>query len=169
MLVAMGLGRKSALLPTHRRAAGFRFRACLSAQWLALVSPPGWAAWMPGHNTLAQVHDVYHRGRSSQGRHVAMQTIDRAVTPSNSGSRAVNLRVREDIRDLIDRAAQSQGKSRSEFMIDAARRATEEALLDQTLVRVDQASYALFLDVLDQPPGGEGFDRLMKVAKPWKA
>jgi uncharacterized protein (DUF1778 family) len=60
------------------------------------------------------------------------------ITPTTeTTTRAVNLRVREDIRDLIDRAAQSQGKSRSEFMIDAARRAAEDALLDQTLVRVD--------------------------------
>jgi uncharacterized protein (DUF1778 family) len=84
-------------------------------------------------------------------------------------TRAVNLRVREDIRDLIDQAARSQGKSRSEFMIDAARRAAEDALLDQTLIRVGQKTYKHFLKVLDQPPGGETYDRLMKVKKPWKA
>jgi uncharacterized protein (DUF1778 family) len=91
-------------------------------------------------------------------------------TPTTeTGTRAVNLRVREDIRNLIDRAAQTQGKSRSEFMIDAARRAAEDALLDQTLVRVDAQTYAHFLSVLDQPPGGEGYERLMKAAKPWQA
>jgi hypothetical protein len=40
-----------------------------------------------------------------------------------SKTRAVNLRVREEIRDLIDQAAKIQGRSRSDFMIDAARRA----------------------------------------------
>lgn len=90
------------------------------------------------------------------------------IAPNDPHTRAVNLRVREDIRTLIDRAAQSQGKSRSEFMIDAARRAAEEALLDQTLVRVDPDTYAHFLSVLDQPPGGTGYKRLMKAAKPWK-
>jgi uncharacterized protein (DUF1778 family) len=84
-------------------------------------------------------------------------------------TRAVNLRVRQDIRDLIDRAAKSQGRSRSEFMIDAARRAAEEALLDQTLVRVDRQTYDRFLQVLDQPPGDEGFERLMRAQPPWKA
>lgn len=83
-------------------------------------------------------------------------------------TRAVNLRVREDLRGLIDRAARAQGKTRSDFMIDAARRAAEDALLDQTLVRVDDASYRHFLAVLDQPPGGEGFARLMKAPKPWQ-
>lgn len=82
---------------------------------------------------------------------------------------AVNLRVRDDVRALIDRAAKSHGKSRSEFMIDSARRAAEDALLDQTLVRVDQVTYAHFLQVLDQPPGSVGFDRLMAASKPWAA
>ena len=98
-----------------------------------------------------------------------MQSHDHAVGTPDTSTHAVNLRVRNDIRGLIDRAAQSQGKSRSEFMIDAARRAAEEALLDQTLVRVDAQSYAHFLTVLDQPPSGQGYERLMKAAKPWEA
>ncbi|WP_295387757.1 DUF1778 domain-containing protein [uncultured Thiodictyon sp.] len=84
-------------------------------------------------------------------------------------TRAVNLRVREDIRDLIDQAAKSQGRSRSDFMIDAARRAAEDALLNQTLVRVDRQTYEHFLTVLDQPPEGEGFERLMRAPSPWKS
>jgi len=80
---------------------------------------------------------------------------------------AVNLRVRSDIRALIDRAAQAYGKTRSDFMIDASRRAAEDALLDQTLIRVDQETYDHFLSVLDQPPSGTGFSRLMKARKPW--
>lgn len=42
-------------------------------------------------------------------------------------------------------------------------------MLDQTLIRVDQKTYTHFLNVLDQPPGSEGYRRLMKVKKPWKA
>jgi uncharacterized protein (DUF1778 family) len=98
-----------------------------------------------------------------------MKTLDQAAAPNDSTTRAVNLRVREDIRNLIDRAAQGQGKSRSEFMIDAARRAAEDALLDQTLVRVDPETYAHFINVLDSPPGGAGYKRLIKAAKPCKA
>lgn len=82
-------------------------------------------------------------------------------------TRAVNLRVREDIRDLIDQAARSHGKSRSDFMIDAARRAAEDVLLDQALVRVDAEAYAHFVAVLDQPPDNEGYARLMAAPKPW--
>jgi uncharacterized protein (DUF1778 family) len=83
--------------------------------------------------------------------------------------RPVNLRIREDVRNIIDRAASLRGKSRSDFMIDAAYRAAEDTLLDQTLVRVDEESYRHFLSVLDQPPAGNGFDRLMNAPKPWQA
>ncbi len=87
---------------------------------------------------------------------------------SEPTTRAVNLRVREEVRDLIDQAARIQGRSRSDFMIDAARRAAEETLLDQTLVRVDRETYEHFLAVLDHPPAGEGYERLMTVPSPWK-
>ena len=80
---------------------------------------------------------------------------------------AVNLRMRGDARALIDCAAKARGKSRTEFMIDAALRSAEEALLDQTLVRVDAETYAQFVAILDQPPDSEGFKRLMNVRKPW--
>jgi uncharacterized protein (DUF1778 family) len=81
---------------------------------------------------------------------------------------AVNLRIRSDIRSLIDRAARTNGKTRSDFMIEASRRAAEDALLDQTFVRVDQETYNKFLSVLDQPPNGAGFQRLMQARKPWE-
>jgi uncharacterized protein (DUF1778 family) len=85
-----------------------------------------------------------------------------------TNTRTVNLRIREDVRGLIDRAARAQGKTRSDFMIDAARRAAEDAILDQTLVRVDPESYRNYIAVLDTPPGGEGFERLMSASKPWQ-
>lgn len=93
-----------------------------------------------------------------------MTDVDDRTPP---GTRPVNLRVREDLRDLIDRAARSHGKSRSEFMIDAARRAAEDALLDQAFVRVDGAAFAHFAEVLDAPPGGAGYERLMSARTPW--
>lgn len=75
--------------------------------------------------------------------------------------------MRNDTRALIDRAAEIRGKNRSEFMIDAAVAAAQDTLLDQTLVLVDRETYDFYLSVLDQPPGGEGFERLMKTTPPW--
>ncbi|AGG75224.1 DUF1778 domain-containing protein [Sinorhizobium meliloti] len=88
---------------------------------------------------------------------------------ADTHAKPVNLRIREDIRKVIDRAASIRGKTRSDFMIDAAYRAAEDTLLDQTLVRVDEHSYRHYLDILDQPPSGDGFERLMNAPKPWQS
>ena len=79
----------------------------------------------------------------------------------------VHIRLKDDARSLIDRAAKIRGKNRSEFMVEAAVAAAEDTLLDQTLVKVDQASYDHYVKVLDQPPSTEGFARLMNAPKPW--
>ncbi|MCW5761197.1 MAG: DUF1778 domain-containing protein, partial [Phenylobacterium sp.] len=46
----------------------------------------------------------------------------------------LNLRIKPEVRDLIDRAAELQGRSRTDFVLDAARRAAEEALRDQPFI-----------------------------------
>jgi uncharacterized protein (DUF1778 family) len=85
------------------------------------------------------------------------------TTPSTS------LRIPEQARAIIDRAAAIRGKNRSEFMIEAALVAAEDTLLDQTLIKVDRAAYNHFLKALDQPPDAEGFARLMNAPTPWSA
>src|ERR1700693_1987003 len=57
----------------------------------------------------------------------------------------LNLRIKPDERGLIDRAAQSLGKNRTDFILDAARRAAEEALLDRTVLTVSPEAYAEFV------------------------
>ena len=86
-----------------------------------------------------------------------------------SHSKPVNIRIREDIRTLIDRAAEIQGKSRSEFMVDAARRAAEDALLDQTILRMSEADFAAFVKILDNPPpAGAKLKKLMAQKPFWE-
>ncbi|KUR79124.1 CopG family transcriptional regulator [Novosphingobium sp. FSW06-99] len=82
--------------------------------------------------------------------------------------KAVNLRVREDTRALIDKAATIQGRSRTDFMIEAARRAAEEAILDQRVIMVDQESYDRFLAALDRAPeSNDKLRKLMHTKAPW--
>jgi uncharacterized protein (DUF1778 family) len=50
---------------------------------------------------------------------------------------AINLRARASDRDLIDRAAQAQGKTRSEFMLEAARERARQVLVDQVFFQLD--------------------------------
>lgn len=82
--------------------------------------------------------------------------------------KAVNLRVREDTRALIDKAASIQGRSRTDFMIEASRRAAEEAILDQQVIMVSRESYDHFLAVLDRPPeSNEKLRKLLRTKAPW--
>ena len=84
-------------------------------------------------------------------------------------TQAVNLRVRPETRALIDHAAQVVGRSRSDFMIEAARRAAEEAILDQTMILTDQDGYDRVLALLDRPPeSNDRLRRLMQTPAPWE-
>jgi uncharacterized protein (DUF1778 family) len=97
--------------------------------------------------------------------HVPAPSRDRGTARTG----VVNLRVQPAERALIDRAAAARGKSRSEFMLEASRRAAEETLLDQTFFRIDPAAYARFLEMLDAParPSPE-LRRLMQTRAPWE-
>lgn len=91
-------------------------------------------------------------------------TIERPAARTGT----INIRVKPAERALIDRAAAAQGKSRSEFMLESSRRAAEEVLLDRTLLRVDSATYARFVELLDAPPRpNKQLRRLMQSKAPW--
>jgi uncharacterized protein (DUF1778 family) len=81
----------------------------------------------------------------------------------------LNMRIKPEDRSLFDWAAKAQGKTRTEFILEAARKAAEDALLDRSLVRVDPDAYAAFLDRPDKPL--EPSDRLkqtMRSKAPWE-
>ncbi len=94
-------------------------------------------------------------------------TTNRRQPTARSG--VINIRVRPDDRGLIDRAASALGKSRSDFMLEASRRAAEQALLDQTVLRVDAATFKRFVELLDAPPRpNAALRRLMQTKPPWE-
>lgn len=81
----------------------------------------------------------------------------------------LNLRIPPVERNLIDRAAESAGKTRTEFILGAARRAAEEALLDRALMVVSPQAYAAFLERLDQPAQpNDRLRRTMRARAPWR-
>ena len=82
---------------------------------------------------------------------------------------AISMRMNDDDRSLIDQAAVLSGKSRSEFMLDAARRAASEAILDRTLFRMKPADFTRFVALLDaQPQPNAKLRRLMQAKAPWE-
>ncbi len=81
----------------------------------------------------------------------------------------LNLRIKPEERGLIDRAAKSVGKNRTDFVLEAARRAAEEALLDRTIFTVSRKAYAEFLARLDAPAKpNERLRRTMRSKAPWE-
>ena len=90
-------------------------------------------------------------------------------TPTKRAPReTLNLRIPAAERSLIDRAAKSSAKTRTDFILSAARRAAEEELLDRTIFVVSPATYSKFLAMLDAPPRpNERLRRTMQTAPPW--
>ncbi|CAD7714636.1 hypothetical protein LMG31886_11210 [Xanthomonas hydrangeae] len=81
----------------------------------------------------------------------------------------LNLRIKPEERSLIDRAAKARGKNRTDFVLDAARSAAEEALLDQTLIAASPDAYAAFLARLDMPPQPNArLRKTMQTRAPWE-
>lgn len=72
-------------------------------------------------------------------------------------------------RNLIDRAVKTRGKNRTDFILDAARRVAEDALLDQVIISLSPEGYSEFLARLDMPPKpNERLRKTMQTPAPWE-
>jgi len=81
----------------------------------------------------------------------------------------LNIRIKPEIRDLIDRAAKSRGKNRTDFILDSARIAAEDTLLDQVIMSVSAQAFEQFQARLDMAP--KPSNRLLKTMltpAPWE-
>lgn len=65
---------------------------------------------------------------------------------------SINLRIDSEVRQLIDDAAAALGKSRTEFMVESARRQAIDVLLDRRLFVLDPEQYDAFVKLLNAPP-----------------
>jgi uncharacterized protein (DUF1778 family) len=80
----------------------------------------------------------------------------------------INIRAKKHQRDLIDRAAELQGKSRSEFMLDSAQKSAQDVLLDRRLFVLDDIQFQQFVELLDEPPTHhERLHELLTSKAPW--
>jgi len=81
---------------------------------------------------------------------------------------SLNIRIKPELRGLIDRAAEMLGKTRTDFVLEASRKAAEDALLDQTLLTISDESYRAFLVRLDAAPqANDRLKRAMAAPAPW--
>jgi len=92
----------------------------------------------------------------------------RAAQRESAKREALNLRIKPHVRELIDRAAELAGKNRTDFVLDAARRAAEDTLLDRTVFTVSPKAYRQFLARLDAPPKpNKRLLKSMQTPAPW--
>jgi uncharacterized protein (DUF1778 family) len=80
----------------------------------------------------------------------------------------LNMRVLPETRSLIDLAAKLLGKNRTDFVIDAARQAAQNALLDRTVIPINDKAHAAFVALLDAPPQpNERLRKSLQTPAPW--
>lgn len=83
--------------------------------------------------------------------------------------KTLNLRIRDDERALIERAAKVRGKTRTDFIMGAVRREAVDTLLDQAYVSVSPEVYDAFLSRLDEAPNpNERLRKTMSTPAPWE-
>ncbi|MDR0781142.1 MAG: DUF1778 domain-containing protein [Pseudomonadales bacterium] len=81
---------------------------------------------------------------------------------------SINIRAKARQRDLIDQAAARLGRSRSDFMLEAACNKAEDVLLDQTFFVLEKNAFAAFQAMLDAPPtSGERLRQFLATKSPW--
>jgi uncharacterized protein (DUF1778 family) len=92
-----------------------------------------------------------------------------AREPAPRRNVVINLRAPEQLRDLVDRAAEASGKTRTEFMLEAARERAENALLDRRVFVLDEAKFEAFRRALDNPaPPNAKLRELFRKPLPWR-
>ena len=90
-------------------------------------------------------------------------------TASQVKRETLNIRIKPEERNLIDRAAKTRGKNRTDFILDAARLAAEEALMDQVIITAIPQAYEQFLARLDMPAQpNERLIKTMQAVAPWE-
>jgi uncharacterized protein (DUF1778 family) len=88
------------------------------------------------------------------------------VRPTDAVTISIRAKTRQ--RDLIDQAAERLGRSRSDFMLEAACRQAEDVLLDQTYFVATPDRFAAFQALLDKPPApNDRLRRTLNAATPW--
>lgn len=83
------------------------------------------------------------------------------IAKRDSDAKPVRLRIRSEALSIIDQAASMLGRTRNEFMIEASRRAAENAILNQTIMSVDADKFDTFVAMLDRP--AQPNDRLREL------
>ena len=88
--------------------------------------------------------------------------------PRTERGETINLRASRRQKTLIDRAANTLGRSRSDFILDTACREAESVLLDRRYFELSTSDFRKFVAMLDRPPrDNPKLRRLLTAKAPW--
>lgn len=91
------------------------------------------------------------------------------VDRTDDRTTVINIRAPISQKNLVDQAAQAVGKTRTEFILDAARRAAEEVIRDRTVYVINSSDFDKLISVLDQPVGdNEKLRKLLRRKPLWE-
>ena len=104
---------------------------------------------------------------SVRRENATIAVAERSSAAAAKGS--INLRIESGTRRLIDDAAAVLGKTRTEFMVETARRQAIDVLLDQRLFELDSERFDAFTQALDNPPApGPKLRSLLRRVPAWQ-
>jgi len=84
------------------------------------------------------------------------------VPPSSTRSARIEARITPDVLAAVKRAAEIEGRSVSDFVVDAARRAAELRIAETQIIRLSLEAQERVVAILSNPPmPSAGFDRAM--------
>jgi len=157
-------GNPACLNPVHIRLAPTvqdAGQGCLQApsggSCIDNVDTPDYLSRMPSRRTPATTRQPT----------ASIAAVEAAAPVDTKGS--INLRIESGTRQLIDDAAAILGKTRTEFMIESARREAIDVLLDQRLFELSPERYEAFLQALDNPPApGPKLRALLRRVPAWQ-
>ena len=92
---------------------------------------------------------------------------DRHKTRPRADS-SITMRIPAQTRELIDTAAATLGKSRTEFVLESARQHAVDVLLDRRVFNLDEDASEAFANALAEPvKPNEALRNLMSGTAPW--
>jgi uncharacterized protein (DUF1778 family) len=93
----------------------------------------------------------------------------KASTSRTRRDTSINIRVPTAMRDLIDSAADALGTTRSDFILESARKHAIDVLLDRRFFALDANRYAAFVRALDAPAAPNAkLRKLLSSKSPWE-
>jgi uncharacterized protein (DUF1778 family) len=114
-------------------------------------------------DTIGWLYCNLHYDRLHSGSRYAM------ATPAKRKEYPISMRLPEADIAMVDRAAGLRGRSRTDFVREAAVRAAEEVLMENRLIRMSPEGFADFMVVLSGPAAS--VPELVELARrpaPWE-